>query len=278
MVGMVILNYNDFDTTICYLKQISKYKLIDHIIVVDNNSSDDSYKKLCKYKSNKVDVILADNNNGYSSGNNLGVKYLRENYKCKYLFISNPDISLEENDLDVLIEDLKEIDVVAPVIKQYNGNIKGWMLPNLKKEINTITSGRLFKKASLYPDAHFDKDIAEVDVVPGCFFGIKEDVLKKVNDFDEGTFLYFEENILGYKLKKLGIKSYTDTRVSVVHNLSVSVDKSVKKVNKYKILIKSLFYYEKHILKSSILRRAILKLFYGVMLGLLKIKSIGGKA
>ena len=278
MVGMVILNYNDFDTTSIYLNQISKYKVIDHIIVVDNNSTDDSYKKLCKYKSNKIDVLSAGENKGYAYGNNLGIRYLRDNYKCEYVFISNPDISLEENDIKVLINDLKEKDVVAPVIKQYNGDVRGWKLPSFKKEINTITSGRLFKKASVYSDEHFNNDLALVDVVPGCFFGIRDNALKKVGDFDEGTFLYFEENILGFKLKKRGFKSYTDTKVSVVHNLSVSVDKSVKKVNKYKILIKSLFYYEKHILKSNIIRRMILRIFYLLMLGLLKIKHIGGRA
>ena len=124
----------------------------------------------------------------------------------------------------------------------------------------------------------YSKDLNEVEVVSGCFFGIKDSSLESVGDFDEGTFLYFEENILGYKLKNKNIKTYVDDRVSVIHNLSVSVDKNVKKYKKYKILMNSLFYYEKNILKSNIIRRFVLRLFYRVMIILLKIKNVGGRA
>ena len=102
--------------------------------------------------------------------------------------------------------------------------------------------------------------------------------MQKINDFDEGTFLYYEENILAYKLKKLGIRTCIDNSVSVKHNLSVSVDKSIKKYKKYKILMNSLFYYEKNILKSNIFRIILLRLFYFVMILLLKIKNIGGRS
>ena len=171
------------------------------------------------------------------------------------MFISNPDITVSEDTLKTLIKDLDKVDVVAPVISQLGENIKGWMLPSFKKEINTITSNRLFKNESIYSDDYYKNELNAVEVVSGCFFGIKDSVLKKVNDFDEGTFLYFEENILGYKLKEKNIKTYVDNSVTVTHNLSVSVDKNIKKYKKYKILMNSLFYYEKNILKSNIFRR-----------------------
>ena len=278
MTGIVILNYNDYKTTSEMLENIKNMKVLDHIVVVDNNSSDNSLKELDKYKSKKIDIVANKENKGYAYGNNVGIKYLRDNYKCDYVFISNPDIIVDENTFKVLIEDLKTKDCVAPVIKQLGEDIKGWKLPSMKKEINTITSDRLFKNESIYEDSHYSKDLNEVEVVSGCFFGIKDSALESVGDFDEGTFLYFEENILGYKLKNKNIKTYVDDRVSVIHNLSVSVDKNVKKYKKYKILMNSLFYYEKNILKSNIIRRFVLRLFYCVMIVLLKIKNVGGRA
>jgi GT2 family glycosyltransferase len=278
MTGIVILNYNDYKTTSEMLENIKNMKVLDHIVVVDNNSSDNSLKELDKYKSKKIDIVANKENKGYAYGNNVGIKYLRDNYKCDYVFISNPDIIVDENTFKVLIDDLKTKNCVAPVIKQLGEDIKGWKLPSMKKEINTITSDRLFKNESIYEDSYYSKDLNEVEVVSGCFFGIKDSSLESVGDFDEGTFLYFEENILGYKLKKKNIKTYVDDRVSVIHNLSVSVDKNVKKYKKYKILMNSLFYYEKNILKSNILRRFVLRLFYFVMIILLKIKNVGGRA
>ena len=278
MTGIVILNYNDYKTTSEMLDKIKNMKVLDHIVVVDNNSSDNSLKELEKYKSKKIDIVANKDNKGYAYGNNVGIKYLRDNYKCDYVFISNPDILVNEETFKVLIDDLKRVDVVAPVIKQLGEEIKGWKLPSLKKEINTITSNRLFKNESIYDKDYYKEELNEVEVVSGCFFGIKDSVLKKVNDFDEGTFLYFEENILGYNLKKNNIKTYVDDRVSVIHNLSVSVDKNVKKYKKYKILMDSLFYYERKILKSNFVRRFILRVFYCLMIILLKIKNVGGRA
>jgi len=278
MTGIVILNYNDSKTTSEMLDKIKSFKVLDHIVVVDNNSSDDSLKVLEKYKSNKIDIVANKENKGYAFGNNVGIRYLREKYKCDYVFISNPDIIVDESTIEVLVDDFKKVDVVAPTISQLGEEIKGWKLPSFKKEINTITSNRLFKNESIYNESYYKIGLNEVEVVSGCFFGIKDSALKAIGDFDEGTFLYFEENILGYKLKCKNIKTYVDTSVEVIHNLSVSVDKNVKKTKKYKILMNSLFYYENNIIKSNILRSFILRFFYFVMLVLLKIKNIGGRS
>jgi GT2 family glycosyltransferase len=278
MTGIVILNYNDSKTTSEMLDVIKSFKILDHIVVVDNNSSDNSLEVLEKYKSKKIDIVVNKENKGYAYGNNVGIRYLRDTYKCDYVFISNPDIIVDENTFEVLIDDFKKVDVVAPTIKQFGEEIKGWKLPNFKKEINTITSNRLYKNECVYDDAYYKVGLNEVEVVSGCFFGIKDSVLKLIGDFDEGTFLYFEENILGYKLKSKDIKTYVDTSVDVIHNLSVSVDKNVKKTRKYKILMDSLFYYEKNIINSNIFRRVVLRLFYFAMLILLKIKNIGGRS
>ena len=45
-ISLVTLNYNDSDTTIRFIKKIKKYKDINHIIIVDNKSNDNSIKNL----------------------------------------------------------------------------------------------------------------------------------------------------------------------------------------------------------------------------------------
>lgn len=65
------------------------------VIVVDNGSTDgtlDSLKRLkdLKYKDLK---IIANKNNGFSHGNNLGIKQAQG----KYLLILNPDTELKSN-------------------------------------------------------------------------------------------------------------------------------------------------------------------------------------
>ena len=56
-INLITLNYNDADTTINFVKQILNYKTIDHIVVVDNQSTDDSFKKIGEITNNKIVLI-----------------------------------------------------------------------------------------------------------------------------------------------------------------------------------------------------------------------------
>ena len=40
-LGMVVLNYNDAETTMKFLNKISTYENISKVVIVDNNSKDD---------------------------------------------------------------------------------------------------------------------------------------------------------------------------------------------------------------------------------------------
>ena len=70
----LIINYNDYQTTEKILDNVKDYKILDKIIVVDNNSTDDSFKKLSNFKSKKLIVIKNSQNKGYGSGINFGCK------------------------------------------------------------------------------------------------------------------------------------------------------------------------------------------------------------
>ena len=82
----MVLNYNDAPTCIKLLERIKDYKNIDEIILVDNASSVSSLKSLRNYVQGKEKISLIENkvNSGYSSGNNLGVRYSVKEKKCAY--------------------------------------------------------------------------------------------------------------------------------------------------------------------------------------------------
>lgn len=267
--GIVILNYNDYETTKEMITNIKNYKSLDHIIIVDNNSDDGSYEKLKKYENKKIKVIQAKENKGYAYGNNYGIKYLVDNFDIDNIIISNPDIIVEEEVVEKLISDLKEnkqISLIAPVIKQLNEELRGWKLPTFLDDFlsNINYVQRFSKKRMLYKDEYYKDELSKVDVVSGCFFMIRKKDFTEIDYFDEGTFLYYEENIIGSKLKQLNKESYIDNSVSVIHNLSISVDKSINKLKKYKILKNSQRYYEKKYNKLNIFGLVILKIGYYV--------------
>ena len=268
--GIVILNYNDYKTTKEMLNQIKDYKTINNIIVVDNNSTDDSYNILKEYENKKIKIIKTDMNKGYAYGNNYGIKYLIKNYTVDNIIISNPDIIVEEKTLKVLIDDLndKNVDFIAPVIKEREYEKKGWKLPTYLDDLlsNINYFHKYADKRLNYDDSYYNENLTKVDVISGCFFIAKASSFKKINYFDENTFLYYEENIIGKKLKEANLNTYVDNRVSVIHNLSISVDKSINRIKKYKILKNSQKYYEKVYNRINIFQMLLLRLFYYISL------------
>lgn len=275
-IGIVILNYNDSKTTIELLNRIKNFNILNSIVVVDNNSTDDSYEKLLNYASDKIIVIKAENNKGYGYGNNIGCRYLIQN-NVDYIIISNPDVIFEEGDIIKLIKSFDEkTAIVAPTIKEGESLNRGWKYPSAfidaMSNINFI--GRKFKQKLLYDNDYYRNDCAKVDVVSGCFFIIDKDVFIETNGFDQNVFLYYEESILSKKINNINKDIIVNNNVEVIHNHSVSVDKSINKIKKFKNLAKSQRYYHRNYNNANILQMIILYISYIVTLTISYILSI----
>lgn len=279
-IGFVIVNYNDAKTTIRLLNQLKQFKNIDKIIVVDNNSTDDSYTQLKKQEKGNISIIKTNENKGYASGMNTGAKYLIEKIgKCNIIF-SNSDIIIKNaKDLNTLSSNINsEIAVASPVIEEHGNLNRGWKKTTAFTEslLNLPYISRYFKKKKLYyKNEHYQKDKSYVDVVSGCFFMVDSEALEQVDYFDENTFLYYEELIFAKKLEKAGKKLIVDNRVKVIHDHSVTIDKNIKRINKYKILKASQRYYVKNYLKGNLLEMALLYITNKLSLFILYIRCLG---
>ncbi len=255
-LGMVIINYNDYKTTSFLLDSIKDYKCLDLIVVVDNKSTDDSLKHLKKYENNKIKIIEAEENKGYAAGLNIGAKEVIKKLKNCNIIFSNSDVIInKEEDLEKLSKDIGKhsIAVVGPTIVENRSLNRGWMLPTIKDEIkfNLPLVSRKYRKEILYDDEHYNEDLSIVGVVSGCFFCVSGKVLEEVDYFDEATFLYYEEQILSKKLEEKDYQVAVDNNVVIIHNHSVTIDKNINKVNKYKELKKSQRYFVKEYLQAT---------------------------
>ena len=279
-IALVIINYNDYNSTKHLLENVKSYKCLDLIVVVDNNSTDDSYKKLKKYDKNNINVIKSKSNNGYASGLNFGAKYVIEKLgKCNIIF-SNSDIIINnEGDIKELSKTINKmkVKVAGPVIVEGKTLNRGWKLSNTRDEIlyNLPFISRYFKKKLLYYDEEYYKDnISMVGAVSGCFFVIDSTTLEEINYFDENTFLYFEENILAKKLRKINKQIAVNNMVVIVHNHSVTIDKNFDRVKKYKMLKESQKYYVDNYLESTKNQLFLLLLTNKLSLGILYMRNM----
>ena len=259
-ICMVIVNYNDFKMTSRLLKNVKDYKCLNKIVVVDNNSTDDSFEKLKEFESNRI-TIIKNSSRHFSSGLNAGAKYLIKKVGDCNIIFSNSDIIIKgEGDLNKLSSDInKDIVVVGPTIDEHGVLNRGWHLPSVNKEIlfNIPLLSRYFKKKYL-PYKDYSKDITYVDVVSGCFFMVDSKFLMDNDYFDETTFLYYEEQIFAKKVLNQNKHEVVDNKVTIIHDHSVSIDKSVKRVQKHKILKKSQRYFCKAYQKANIIQMALL--------------------
>ena len=172
---MIIVNYNDFETTKRLLENVKDYKCLDKIIVVDNHSRDNSLIKLEHLNIKKLEVLESGENKGYSFALNIGAKRAIDLYGDCNLIISNSDIIIDsERDLKDLINTLSDTRViVAPNIIEDNNLSRGWKIPTPMDDVkqNIIGYGeKYFNKKLRYGDSYYSKNLSKVDTVSGCFF------------------------------------------------------------------------------------------------------------
>jgi len=264
--GLVVIHYNDINSINDLIYNISSYKILDKIVIVDNCSRDDIKKELKKLESSRVNIIFNDENFGFSKAINIGCKYLIDKLGECNIFISNSDIIIKsEKDLEKLIvySDYESIGIVAPTVIERDSLNRGWKNPTpiLDSLMNLILIHRFIRKKYIfYGNEHYSGNYSLVDVVSGCFFLIKSTVLEKIDFLDEGTFLYYEENILAKKIHNISLNVLVANDVSIVHNHSVSIDKNLKKIQKLKLQKKSQCYFHSKYNDANIIEIFILKL------------------
>lgn len=288
--SLVLLNYNDSETATKFLETIKNYTVIDSVVVIDNNSTDNSYEILKKFASDKIKVIKSNKNGGYAYGNNLGIKCAEKIFNPKYIIISNPDVFFTE---DLIIECIKylENDKMAAIAtgKMFDKNnreskVMAWKIPSFWRDIqlSLMFANKFYgNKLVSYDKEYLNNEKAIVEVVPGSFFVIKSDIMRKINYFDEDTFLYCEERILAHKIKNIGYYSVLLGNSKYFHYHGKTIKKNISRsVKQYSILQDSKRLFLKKYLGVSVIKLAIFdivtilgKLEYLMLDGLRNLKS-----
>lgn len=261
-VGLVILNYNDYNSTIKLIKDICNFSEIDHIVVVDNCSTNESYQKLQEIHDSRWDLIQTKINKGYANGNNIGAKFLIDNYLVDIIGIVNPDVSFDDFFIKKIKENFEKNDeyaLITGVELNKDGNIdpgafwrkRAWLHVCQRDLMSTIKGiwqeisqrmacssqgyvvQSLLRHDSLFP----------VDVVVGSLFFIRANDFIKVEGFDEGTFLFMEEDILAWRISQFHKYIGIDPTIQFTHLGSTSVSSVMSQLHRKKLQFKSEKYF-----------------------------------
>lgn len=257
-LATILINYNDEENTIKLAKTLESYEIISKILIVDNCSPEEAgFEKIKEIENEKIYVIKADKNGGYNYGINYGVHFLEsKDQKFDIIMCSNTDIEISEEAIKECVEFLDtncRAGIVAPkMLDKDRKHIRrsSWKLRTFERDI--IHSTRLLEiifysklRAGEYLEEDYKKAELEVEAISGACFFIKYEVLKKIDYLDENVFLFYEEDILGYKLKEVGYRIYSLNNINFVHFESQSIGKTINYYKKMKQLFKSKMYYQK---------------------------------
>jgi len=224
-LSVIIVNYNvRYFLEQCLHSVIKAALNIEaEIVVVDNNSTDDSLVYL-KPKFPGVKFIENAVNGGFGRACNLGL----EESTGQYVLFLNPDTIVAEDSFTNCIQFFESHrDCGALGVKMIDGS--GSFLKESKRAFpSPLTSlfklagfAFLFPKSKLfsrYHLGHLDKEKNhEVDVLAGAFLMTKNVVLQQVGSFDEAFFMYGEDVDLSYRIQKAGYKNYYFAETTIIH-------------------------------------------------------------
>jgi len=231
LVYIIILNYNGYKDTI---ECIHSLKDIDYknykIVVVDNNSVDNSIEKI-KNTFNEIVVLNTGINLGYAGGNNYGIKYALEN-KANYICVINNDVIVDRNFLKPLVdymENNKNVGIVGPAVcEYYDKNIvqsTGAKINLAKGNVPLINYGKKYSNIT-------KSKVIECDYISGACLLFRKDLVNEIGYIPESYFLFYEETEWCLKVKRRGYKVVCLPNSKIYHKGSASV-KNISGLSEY---------------------------------------------
>ena len=195
VLSIILLNYNGYKDTLECIKSIKENeKNIDYrIIVVDNNSTDNSINFLSKLKD--ITLIERNINDGFAAGNNVGIKYALDEFGSNYILLLNNDTIVTKNCLSKMLDSLK---------KDKSAGIATCKLmkTNNKEEIDCY-GGKINwnKVVGNFNYVKKQNDFYYSEIASGACMLIKKEVFEKIGYLSEDYFMYFED--LDYSVRAI---------------------------------------------------------------------------
>ncbi len=236
-VSVIIVNYNTKNYIIdCINSVIQKTKDINYeIIIVDNNSYDDSVNEIKKKfpitGSSNITIVENKENLGFGMANNEGFKRAQG----KYLFCLNPDTILLNNAVKILCDFMESHKECAasggnlydknnkPVHSfGYGDDIKSLLL---RKTLLKYFFPNQYIKIKNYEKFIDRTKITEVNHITGADLMLRKSAIDQIGGFFGRFFMYFEETELEVRLKRAGYEIYFVPEAKIIHFEGVTKNK-----------------------------------------------------
>jgi GT2 family glycosyltransferase len=236
--GFVVLNYSNYEESIACVESILAISGENYfIVIVDNDSPNDSFEVLCDRYAQypNVRVISSGRNGGYSYGNNCGIKLL-ESLNIFDVIIATSDTLVVSKDILQQLGQLDSVDlgIVGPKVTNLENDDQNPMLKKagLGYVLNIhFPSAASFLRKTVYKLIPFLKGIiskqkdsgrkgtqrGDVYMIHGCFLYLTSHYFKQCGYLDESLFMYGEEDLLAYNCMQNNLRVLYQPSIEVIH-------------------------------------------------------------
>lgn len=216
-VWIIIINYNGSEDTIECVHSIKKSTYNNlHILIVDNNSTNNETNKLSVLNNTKnTYVVKLDKNIGFGGANNYGAGYALKR-GADYIMLLNNDTVIAPNSVEKLLDHADESTITVPEIYYFSDTNKIWYSGgciNYKRGNSTMFTKH--HKSGTY------------EFASGCCMMINKNIILKYGLFDEKYFMYYEDDDFCLKMKENDVDIYMDTNAIIWHKIGKSSDKII---------------------------------------------------
>lgn len=237
-LSIIIVNYKTLQLVKDCIHSIysETVKLNYEIIVVDNNSGDDS-ENIIKQLFPSAIFIQMGYNAGFSKANNEGIK----KSQGEYVLLLNPDTIVLDNAIErsinfIKIPENQNIAALGCRLKNADGSIQYSAFPefefhSLKKAIYAnpfhiyLNRHKKIKENYYIKLEELHKKTSEVAWICGAFMLVPARIFKKENIWlDEDFFMYSEDFEWCFRLKKANYKIVYFPNACIIHLSGASYD------------------------------------------------------
>jgi GT2 family glycosyltransferase len=235
LVSVIILNYNTYQLTCNCIESVIKYTrgVTYEIILVDNNSTECD-ASLFSEKFPGITLIKNKENNGFAKGNNLGIQYAQGDT----ILLLNSDTLLQEDAISRAAFTLAQnssIGALGVKMTYPDGSLQytarrfrsvQWELLDLLRFVLLLMAYK--KRALLMLGKYFKCDFnTTCDWLNGAFFMLPRKIILQMpgHKLDDRFFMYGEDHLWCYQIKKLGYNCFFYCETAIIHLNNGSTDR-----------------------------------------------------
>jgi GT2 family glycosyltransferase len=216
----------------------------EHVIVVDNDSSDESPAMVSRIFP-QVQLLCSSQNLGYAGGCNAGISEAAK-YQPDFVLLLNNDVLLTQGLVGQLVREAQSdsrIGVLAPSVRRVD---RPSMLDSAYGRIrfHHVIADRLGESAPA--DSAF-AEAKDVDCVFGAVLLVRLEVFSRAGGFDEDFWMFLEEVEFCFRARKAGFRIRYFPAAQALHHSGHSTDRSgISHLRTYLVRRNSVLFMKKH--------------------------------